>query len=271
MSTLLLAAHGSRDPRFAETARRVADAVRRELPAVRVEVAYLDLTEPLIADVLADLDGDVVVVPLLFGDGFHSKVDLPALIDAAIAAAPSLTVTQTPIVGRYSPVPALIDRLAEAGAGPGDGILMTAVGSSDRGSDASTAERGRELSGALGRPVRTLFATRLGPRGAAVRAAVDDLLAAGAQRIAVSPLFLSAGLLSDRVEEHLDALGVPLVVAGPVADHPALVRAVVRLHRAESIRAETIRAETIRAETIGAESIGAASIRAESPQAATAQ
>lgn len=235
MTTLLLAAHGSRDPRFDVTARRVADAVRGALPGVRVELAYLDLTAPLISDVLADLSGEVVVVPLLFGDGYHSKADLPALIADAVAADPALRVRQTPVVGRYSPVPALADRLAESGLGPRDGVVMLAVGSSDAGSDASIIERGHELAGVLGRPVRTLFATRLGRGGTAVSDAVDDLLATGVDRIAVSPLFLSAGLLTDRAERFLDALTVPMVVAGPIADHACLVDAVVRLYAAATV------------------------------------
>ncbi|MBM7366499.1 sirohydrochlorin chelatase [Gordonia hydrophobica] len=232
MTTLLLAAHGSRDPRFDVTARRVADAVRVALPAVRVELAYLDLTAPLISDVLAELAGEVVVVPLLFGDGFHSKTDLPALLDDAVAANPALRVRQTPVVGRYSPVPALADRLTESGLNGDDAVLMLAVGSSDAGSDASVIERGHELSGVLGLPVRTVFATRLGRDGAVVHDAVDALLAAGASRIAVSPLFLSAGLLTDRVERYLDAMNVPMFVAAPVAEHPCLVRAVTRLYAA---------------------------------------
>ncbi|WFN91712.1 sirohydrochlorin chelatase [Gordonia sihwensis] len=235
MTTLVLAAHGSRDPRFGVTARRVADAVRIALPGVTVELAYLDLTAPLLTDVLGSVPGEVVVVPLLFGDGYHSKVDLPALIDAAHAANPAATIVQTPVVGRYSPVPALVERLSEAGAGPRDGVLMLAVGSSDAGSDASVIGRGRELSAALGRPVRTLFATRLGSDGAAVRETVDALLADGADRVAVSPLFLSAGLLTDRVERYLDAMDVPMVVAGPVADHPCLVDAVARLYTAAAV------------------------------------
>ncbi|ALG85354.1 sirohydrochlorin chelatase [Gordonia phthalatica] len=235
MSTLLLVAHGSRDPRFDITARRVVDAVRVALPGVRVELAYLDLTAPLVADVLADLTGEVVAVPLLFGDGFHSKVDLPALIADAAAANPSLRVRQTPVVGRYSPVPALADRLVESGLSPRDGVLMTAVGSSDPGSDASVIERGHELSGVIGLPVHTLFATRFGRDGAAVRAAVRSLAAAGAERIAVSPLFLSAGLLSDRVERYLDAMNVPMIVAGPVAEHACLIGAVTRLYAAAAV------------------------------------
>ena len=80
----VLVAHGSRDPRFAATARQVRDAVRRADPTIHVELAYLDLDEPSVPDVLARLDGDVAIVPLLLGDAFHNRVDLPALLaDAA--------------------------------------------------------------------------------------------------------------------------------------------------------------------------------------------
>jgi len=65
-------------------------------------------------ELLAGLSGRVTVLPLLFGDGYHSKIDLPAMLAAARAVDPGLRVTQTPIVGRYSPVPALTDRLTEA-------------------------------------------------------------------------------------------------------------------------------------------------------------
>ncbi|MFC0315994.1 sirohydrochlorin chelatase [Gordonia phosphorivorans] len=226
---ILLVAHGSRDPRFAATARRVAAATRRALPGTRVDLAYLDLDEPLVQDVLADLSGEVTVIPLLFGDGYHSKVDLPALLARAAQRTPDLRVVQTPVLGRYSPVPALVDRLTEAGLRAGDGVLMYAVGSSDAGSDASIVERGRELSGVLGVPVATVFATRLGPDGAAVRTAVDALAARGAERVAASPLFLSAGLLTERVERRLDQIAPGSLVAGPLADHPALINAITRL------------------------------------------
>ncbi|MCF8611427.1 sirohydrochlorin chelatase [Gordonia sp. HY285] len=228
--TLVLASHGSRDPRFDATARRVADAVRVALPGVRVESAYLDLNAPLIGDVLADLSGAAVVVPLLFGDGFHGKIDLPNMLADACASNPSLSVRRTDVVGVHSPVPALVDRLAEAGLRSDDGVLMIAVGSSDPGSDASISARADELASTLGRPVELVFATRIGRDGAAVREAADSLLARGCARIALSPLFLSAGLLTERVERVLDALDSPAVVAGPVGAHPTLIDAIASLY-----------------------------------------
>lgn len=235
--TLVLAAHGSRDVRFAATVQRVAAAVRRALPGVAVEAAYLDLNAPLLADVLDAATGVVAVVPLLFGDGFHSTTDLPEILDGARLRNPGLLPVQTPVVGRYSPVPALIDRLDEAlgrrpSARAGDGVLLYAVGSSDPACNASIRERGRELAAVLGVPVHTVFATRLGRNGEVMASAVARLRARGVRRIAASPLFLSAGLLTERVERELDAACPGAVVAGPVADHPALVNAITGLYAA---------------------------------------
>ena len=75
--TLVLAAHGSRDPRFGVTARRVRDAVAAALPEVEVVLSYLDLNEPFVGDVLervGDADADPVVVPLLLSAGYHHTV-----------------------------------------------------------------------------------------------------------------------------------------------------------------------------------------------------
>lgn len=219
--------------RFAATARRVTAATAAALPGSTVRPAYLDLNEPLVGDVLAATDGDVTLVPLLFGDGYHSKIDLPAIVARAHAANPRLRARITPVAGSVSPVPALVDRLRQAGYRPGDGVLLYAVGSSDAGSDRAIRLRGRELAAALGgRPVETIFATRLGPDGAAVREAVGRLRIAAAGRIVGVPLFLSAGLLTERVEDALDRHAPGSLVAGPIGAHPALIGAISALARA---------------------------------------
>ncbi|NMO01280.1 sirohydrochlorin chelatase [Gordonia sp. TBRC 11910] len=227
---LLLVAHGSRDPRFAATAERVRSAVRTELPGVTVGLSYLDLTEPLVGDALSQLAetvGDVVVVPLLFGDGYHSRFDLPAIISAAKRQHPALHAVQTRVVGDTSLVPALAARLDEAGLRGSDGVVMCAVGSSDADSDAQARRRGAELSALTRVPVEVVFATKLGRADAELRRAASRLRSQGARRIALSPYFLSAGLLTERVNERLRALEPGVVVAGAIGDHPALTAAVV--------------------------------------------
>ncbi|MDY6810605.1 MAG: sirohydrochlorin chelatase, partial [Actinomycetota bacterium] len=226
--TLLLVAHGSRDPRFAATASRIRDAVARTLPEVHIRLSYLDLDEPLVGPALADISGDCVVVPLLFSAGYHSKVDLPAII--AEHAGTGRVVHQTDVIGTVSLAAALAERLGEAGiSDPSDervGVILTAVGSSDPAADRHVRRRAIELSTLLHRPVEVVFATKLGAREHRLRTAVRRLRAAGARTIAVSPYFLSAGLLTERVERALDALADGVVVAGPLGAHRDVVDAV---------------------------------------------
>ncbi|HMS76998.1 sirohydrochlorin chelatase [Gordonia sp. (in: high G+C Gram-positive bacteria)] len=224
---LVLVAHGSRDPRFAATARRVRSAVAAAMPGIDVELSYLDLNDPAIGTVIAR-SGDCVVVPLLFAEGFHSKIDLPAIV--VDNARPGQRVVQTPVIGSHSLTGALADRLAEAGLREDDGVLLCAVGSSDASADRHARRRSIELSTLLHRPVDVVFATKLGSRDNALRSSVRRLKAAGAERIVLSPYFLSAGLLTERVETALDRLCPDALVAGPLGAHPDVVDTVVELY-----------------------------------------
>ena len=225
--TLLLVAHGSRDPRFGDTARRVRSVVARRLPCVDVRLGLLDLDTPSVAAQLAALRGECVVVPLLLAPGYHSEVDLPALVAEHRRA----SVTTTQVVGAYRLTDALADRLDEAGAQPGDGIVVTAVGSTNPTAAHVVRRRAIELSTRLHRPVDVVFATKLGTEDIMLRNAIRRLRTAGAERIALSPYFLSAGLLTERVETALDRLVSDAVVAGPIGTHPVLVDAVVDSYR----------------------------------------
>ncbi len=221
----VLVAHGSRDPRFAATARQVRDAVQRTDPAIGVELAYLDLDEPSVPDVLARLDGDVAIVPLLLGDAFHNRVDLPALL--AESARPGLRVAHAPVLADPRLTDALADRALDAGLVADDGVLMCAVGSSDAAADAATIRRGDDLAAALARrgvdvPVEVAFATR----SDSVVVADARLRSGAASRVLVAPWFLSAGTLTDRVERLLDDAGRPWRMAGPLGAHPAVVEVV---------------------------------------------
>ncbi|SIS08127.1 sirohydrochlorin chelatase [Williamsia sterculiae] len=239
-TTVLLVAHGSRDPRFAMTARRVTGVVAARLPDLRVRLAYLDLDAPTVGEALADCVGDMadcvgdmadcvgdtLVVPLLFGNAYHARVDLPALLDDARAANPELRVRQTAPIGSPALTAALADRLDELGVRPDDGILLCAVGSSDTAADDAVIERGRRLSRLLHRPVVTGFATR----SDAIVDAANRLAAEGCGRIVVSPFFLAAGTLLERVERLLDGERTPdldWAMAGPLGAHPAVIDTIV--------------------------------------------
>lgn len=234
MTTLVLAAHGSRDPRFAATIERIAHGVGKQLVGVDVRLAYLDLNTPTVQQVLAECAGDVMVAPLLLSAAFHSKVDLPALVEQACADNPAIDVRQLPTLGGDPRlVTALAERLDEVGVRATDGVLVTAVGSSDDAADGAIHRRSAELAAALGNPlVQTVFATRLGEDNNNLRAAIRRLHRGGARRIVVSPYFLSAGLLTERVDAAVDALAPGAQIAGPLGAHPLLVDVVCDRYRA---------------------------------------
>lgn len=85
--TLVAVAHGSRDPRALPAVRALLDRVRALRPGLPVRLGHVELNRPLLSDTLAELRGEAVLVPLLFGRGYHVTHDLPA----ALAAAPHLT------------------------------------------------------------------------------------------------------------------------------------------------------------------------------------
>jgi sirohydrochlorin ferrochelatase len=150
---LVAVAHGSRDPRSAAAVAALLDQVRSTAGDVDVRGAFLDLSVPLLTDVLTEVytEGhrDAVVVPLLLGSAFHARVDLPGLIDDAMTRLPGLRVSVTDVLG---PDPALeevaLRRVREAGVEPDDpdiGVVLTAVGSSHPPANAARTRVARTI------------------------------------------------------------------------------------------------------------------------------
>jgi len=222
---LVAVAHGSRDPRSAATVRELVAALPGAL------AAFLDLSDPLLADVLADIgSGEVVVVPLLLGSAHHATVDVPGVVAAAGARSPGLSVRVTDVLGTDPGVAgAALGRLAEVDVRPGGrvvGVVLAAAGSSHAAANAAVAdlaERWQDEHGFAG--VRPAFATRAHSAADAVAA----LRARGARRIAVASWFLAPGLLPDRVVAEVRRAEPSAPVAPPLGAHPSVVAAVSRL------------------------------------------
>jgi len=207
-TTLVTVAHGTRRPGANTVAQRLTTLAGAQLGTEAV-AAYVELGEPLLADVVAGLRTDAVVVPLLLSTGYHVRTDLPA----ACAHAPA---GRRVVLGRpLGPDPRLalaqVARLLEAGVEPGRPLVMVAAGSTDPVAWRDLRAATHLLAEGWGGEVRTATHGGLGPRP-------DEVLRPGD---AVAPYLLSPGLFSRRLAETAEAHGAPC--ADVIGTHPAVV------------------------------------------------
>ncbi|GAA3857924.1 sirohydrochlorin chelatase [Saccharothrix violaceirubra] len=221
MTALVAVAHGSRDPRSAATVHALLDVVRAVRPDLDVRASFLDLSAPRLGDVLHAVHGDghasAVVVPLLLGQAYHARVDVPGAVAEARLAA--LDVTIADVLGPD-------DRLEDAalrrlGAvvdldDPGLGVVVAGAGSSHAPANAAVAAVARRWAST--RPwagAEAAFASTASPD---VPTAIARLRVRGAERIAVASWFLAPGLLPDRVAD----LAAGAAVAAPLGADAAV-------------------------------------------------
>ncbi|MER7558141.1 CbiX/SirB N-terminal domain-containing protein [Nocardioides sp. NPDC126508] len=215
---LVVAAHGTRQLLGNAVASIIAKRAGRVL-GMESRAAYVELCEPLLADVLADGQPSVVV-PLLLSTGYHVNVDLPR-------AAEGLPVTTGRALGPDRLLAsAQVSRLVAAGVSPGQPVVLVAAGSNEPAARGDIAAAGRMLAKAWGGPVRVATVSGSGAPP------VDEVVRLGD---AVSPYLLAPGFFSDLVRTRSEAAGAE-VVADVIGPHPDVVELVVR--RASALLAE---------------------------------
>jgi sirohydrochlorin cobaltochelatase len=85
---IILFAHGSRDPAWADSIEFIAKMMRMQLAeqseAPRIRIAYLELMQPnlqICVQALADEKvTHIQIIPMFLGLGHHAKEDLPKLV-----------------------------------------------------------------------------------------------------------------------------------------------------------------------------------------------
>ncbi len=209
---LVLAAHGSADPRAAITAHALAEQIRRDRPGLGVRVAFCERSAPNLRDVVADVRGNAIVTPLLLADAYHARVDIPAMLADSGAV-------QADVLGEDRRlVTVLRQRVRELGVSrldPDVGVVVVAVGSSRKGANARTAAVAAALAaGTRWAGAVTAFAT--GPQPS-LGEATQRLRAMGARRVVVAAWFLAHGRITDRVTEFAAGQGIQL--AEPLGAH----------------------------------------------------
>ena len=102
-SAIILFAHGARDPEWAEPFRRIAARLRVARPGLQVQLAFLELMQPPLADAVAGMAADgitrITLVPLFLAHGGHLKQDLPRLLDAIRRGHPGVIIDVTEAIG----------------------------------------------------------------------------------------------------------------------------------------------------------------------------
>ncbi|SDK99074.1 sirohydrochlorin chelatase [Nonomuraea jiangxiensis] len=205
---LVLAAHGTRSAAGERTLAALAEAAGRARPGCRVELGYLEISSPLLSAVLPSVPGPVVVVPLLLAGGYHTHVDLPAVVagcrpDAVVA-------------GWLGPHPlltsALARRLAEAGLRGTDAVVLGAAGSTDPAALADVRAAAHHLAVRLARPVTAAFAAAGSP---SLAEAMDRLASTPAPRVAIASYVLAPGHFHGRLATAGAGLVSAPLGAGP--------------------------------------------------------
>ncbi len=222
--TVVVAAHGTRDPAGVVVARQLVTALRARLPGRSVLLAFVDVLGPVVREVVAGAPGPVTVVPAFLTSGYHVRTDVPR----EVAATGRRDVAVTAALGPHPLlVGAMADRLRAAGWRRGDAVVLAAAGSSDPHAVADVRSAAVQLSGEVGARVRVGFVATGAPRVAPL---VAGLRAAGELRVAVASWLLAPGLFHRRLAEA----GAD-VVAAPMGVHPGVVDRLVQLAGAGAV------------------------------------
>ncbi|RCK69287.1 sirohydrochlorin chelatase [Desertihabitans brevis] len=211
---LLLCAHGTDDPEGRRVFERLCTRVA-ETGRVRVEPTWVDVQHPQVEEVLGRLVAageQVVLVPALLSAGYHTQVD----IADAVAAHPGRAVA----TGALGPHPRLADllhrRLGEAGARPGDTVVLAAAGSSRVEASRAVEETAGLLAARWGAPVRIGYGSAARP---SVTEAVREARAETSGRVVLASYLLAPGFFHDRlVAQGTDLVTAPLGAEAEVLD-----------------------------------------------------
>lgn len=247
---LLVVGHGTASVIGAAEARGVAALVAGMLPDVPVELGYLEVIEPTIADAVARLAArgcrELVAAPLLLFKAGHARRDVPeALVAAAEAAGVGVQMAEP--LGSHPGMVALarrrreelLERQADGGAG-GAVLLMVGRGASDPDTPAQL----RQFTAATleGSDADRFVAVEFG-FVAAARPPLDEAVVTvaaraeelGVRRIVVQPHLLFAGHVEEqvaaaiergrRLAPHLEWLQVERLGADEQVAHAVIDRA----------------------------------------------
>ncbi|AWB92609.1 sirohydrochlorin chelatase [Aeromicrobium chenweiae] len=229
---LIALAHGSTDPRSAQTITALTEMVACMRPDLRVQPAFLDHVGPsfdeAVDQLVAEGHQEIVVVPLLLSVAFHANVDVPKAVAGALARHDGIKVHATNVLGIEAAFFHVLDkRLREALSKNRvrelDALVLAGAGSSDPIANAAISRAARAWGSHHKLPTIAAFASSVPP---AAGEAVRQHRADGRRHIAVGQLFLAPGVLPDRVTELAYEAGA-VAVAEPLGVDVEVARVIL--------------------------------------------
>ncbi|MBC7630030.1 sirohydrochlorin chelatase [Aeromicrobium sp.] len=229
---LIALAHGSRDPRSANTITALTELVACMRPDLRIETAFLDLAEPgfdeVVDRLVAEGHQEIVVVPLLLSEAYHARVDVPAAIAKAVARHEGMKIHASKVLGLENAFSTVLDKrlreaLSKSRVRELDALVLAGAGSSNPIANAAISRAARTWGAHHKLPTIAAFASSVPP---AAGEAVRQHRADGRRHIAVGMLFLAPGVLPDRVAELATEAGA-VAVAGPLGVDVEVARVIL--------------------------------------------
>ena len=105
---LILFAHGSRDPQWAEPFRAIQRKLAAKRPALAVELAFLEIMAPSLPEAVDRLAASghahLTIAPLFMAQGAHLKRDLAELMRTLKARHPAVELALLPAAGEVDQV-----------------------------------------------------------------------------------------------------------------------------------------------------------------------
>lgn len=100
---LILFAHGARAASWAAPFQRLQKLTQESLPEVQVELAFLELMQPQLPELVSDLVNagceDITITPIFLGQGGHVLRDLPLMVEELRSRFPDVKLEQVEAAG----------------------------------------------------------------------------------------------------------------------------------------------------------------------------
>jgi sirohydrochlorin cobaltochelatase len=202
---LLIAGHGSRDPRGAREFHELVDLVRRRNPSLMVEGGFIELSRPPISECVDRLAEEgarnVAAVPLMLLAAGHAKDDIPATLVREKIDHPKLSFSYGRALGIRPELLELMDERISTVVPEQEkaetAVLVVGRGSSDPDANSDLSKIARLFY--EGRPYPAVESAYVSMTPPDVAEGLDRCRKLGAKRIIVFSYFLFTGILEERI------------------------------------------------------------------------